>query len=294
MGILEKFQALFQSEKLDVEKRFELLREAVSGTMSKFFMARDRKNDKIVGLKIGEKDKIEAFEVRFRGLKKPSEGEIATSFHHPRIVETMEYGVTTTGAPYLVMEYLSGLGLHTVLHGNEAGLENHRLILIRQMAEALEYVHQMGYIHRDICPRNFICSSDFNSVKLIDFGLTLPNTKPFMQPGNRTGTPLYMAPEIVRRRWTDQRVDIFALGVTAYQVCTCELPWPHSVTTGQAALAHDTMAPRSILTLRPKLNQTLADSIMRCLAADPAKRPQTVEQFLRAIKHVESDEEPAP
>ena len=62
-----------------------------------------------------------------------------------------------------------------------------------------------------------------------------------MQPGNRTGTPNYMAPEFVRRRKTDRRVDIFAFGVTAYEMLTFQLPWPGSDTTGQA-LAHDTLA----------------------------------------------------
>ena len=80
------------------------------------------------------------------------------------------------------------------------------------MAEALQYVHAQEFIHRDVCPRNFIYESETGNVKLIDFGLSLPARKEFMQPGNRTGTPLYMAPEVVRRRWTDQRLDIFATG----------------------------------------------------------------------------------
>ena len=83
--------------------------------------------------------------------------------------------------------------------------------LLRQAAEALAAVHRAGYIHRDICPRNFVVDKDCESLKLIDFGLTVPATPPFMQPGNRTGTPNYMAPEVVRRRPTDQRLDIFCL-----------------------------------------------------------------------------------
>ncbi len=80
-------------------------------------------------------------------------------------------------------------------------------------------------------------------MKLIDFGLTLPATPQFLQPGKRTGNPNYMAPEIVRRKPTDQRVDVFAFGVTAYEICTGELPWLRG-TTGMAAMTHDQAARR--------------------------------------------------
>ena len=114
------------------------------------------------------------------------------------------------------------------------------------MAEAIEAVHKAGFIHRDVCPRNFIHNAEDDSVKMIDFGLTVPATKEFLQPGNRTGTPLYMAPEVVRRRPTDQRLDIFAFGVTAYQLLTFTFPWPVNDTTGVGAMSHDHQ-PRSIL-----------------------------------------------
>ncbi len=128
-------------------------------------------------------------------------------------------------------------------------------------------------------------------MKLIDFGLSLPARKEFMQPGNRTGTPLYMAPEVVRRRWTDQRLDIFAMGVSAYQICTYEFPWPVMETTGQAALAHDTQAPRDILHYRPTLNRQLAKAIMRCIKPNPTERPDTADEFLRALRGIESEDE---
>jgi serine/threonine-protein kinase len=111
-------------------------------------------------------------------------------------------------------------------------------------------------------------------------------------PGNRTGTPLYMAPEIVRRRHTDQRVDIFALGVTAYRLLTWEFPWPASETSGMAALAHDTQKPADIFKYRPKLNRTLGQAIMKCIEPDPLKRPETVEQFLSSIRNVTAEDEP--
>ena len=206
---------------------------------------RDKRSGNIVGLKIADPEKTDAFESRFKGLGKPSEGEIAGALKHPHIVQTLEHGLTTKGLRYVVMEYLPGSGLHTLIHTRDPLLDGKRVDLIRQMAEALDCVHRAEFIHRDICPRNFICCPDASSLKLIDFGLTLPASKNFMQPGNRTGTPIYMAPEISRRRPTDQRVDLFSLGVSAYHLCTFDLPWPVGQNPAVSALRYDTDPPRT-------------------------------------------------
>lgn len=292
MNFIDKLKGLLGKESLDVLARYELLREAVSGTMSKFYMARDRTTDQIVGLKIADQEKLTAFEARFQGLKKPSEGEIAIKLKHPNVVETFEYGTTKSGLRYLVMEFLEGPGLHSLINDRDAILDGKRLILIRQMAEAIDYVHLEGYIHRDICPRNFICSPDASSLKLIDFGLSLPATEPFMQPGNRTGTPAYMAPEVSRRQKTDQRLDMFSFGMTAYHLCAFELPWPVSDKPAMSALAYSATAPENILTYVPQLNHILARTIMQCLSPAPSQRPQTGGEFARMIRDVQSDNEP--
>jgi serine/threonine protein kinase len=303
MGLFDSIKALFPSQKIlsdgrevvfrkkvDIKKRFEVIRKSVSGTMSTFYMARDRDTDHTIGLKISDSSKTELFEQRFKTLKKPSEGKIAVQVDHPHVVKTYEYGTTLDGESYMVMEYLKGNGLHTMIYDKDSMLEGRRLNLLRQMAEALAAVHESGFIHRDVCPRNYICSRDCQSVKLFDFGLSLPDQRSFHQPGNRTGTPLYMAPEIIRRKWTDHRVDIFAMGVSFYQLCTFHLPWPSSDHTGLAALTHDTIPPEDILKYRSKLDPTLAAAIMTCLSVDPAKRYQTVNDFLRAIDGLTSED----
>lgn len=293
MSLLEKLQALFKTEKkLDVGAQYELLGEGFLGTMSRFHKARERQTNRVVGLKICDSEKIEFFESRFKGLNKPSEGEIALSLKHPRIVKTFEYGLTTKDQFYILMEFLPGSGLHTLIKHRVSRLEGLRVELIRQMAEALQFVHDSGYIHRDVCPRNFICDEEAASVKLIDFGLTLPDQPAFRQPGNRTGTPNYMAPEIVRRRSTDRRVDIFAFGVSAYQLLTFEHPWPNTdYTTGKGALSHDSEAPVPLLSLRPQLNQSLARAITDCMDPVRERRPETLEVFLKRIRKVEGEDE---
>lgn len=293
MSLFGKLSSMFRTEsrsRVDVESRFERLRSSVSGTMSNFFVARDRVRNEVVGVKLCDAEKVLFFESRFKGLNKPSEGEIATKMKHPNIVVTYEYGTTTKGLPYLVMEFVDGPGLQQLIHSkSEEMLHGRRLNLIRQMAEALKYVHDQGYIHRDICPRNYICFTNMEQIKLIDFGLTVPATKEFMQPGNRTGTPLYMSPEIVRRKPTDQRVDIFSFGVTCYHMCTFELPWPVGDASGLAALQHDTHAPRDIFEYRPDLDRALGNAIMQAMRPNLNERTPTMDQFLQQIRSVKSE-----
>lgn len=290
MAFLSRFKSMLSGGRLDVNGRFVLLREAISGTMSKFYLAQDRKSGELFGLKILDVEKTTAFESRFVGLHKPSEGEVSLKLQHPRLVKTFETGVTTDGKTFILMEFLDGPGMNSVILERNANLNGKRLSLLQQMAEALQAVHAAGYIHRDICPRNFICSKDLTSVKLIDFGLTVPATKEFMGPGNRTGTPNYMAPEILRRRSTDHRVDIFSLGVTMYQLCAFELPWPTRDVTAKAAVLHDTKEHVNILEVCPHLNPRLAKLIDQCLAVEPTGRPASCDVLLRALQAVPSED----
>ncbi|MEM1304086.1 MAG: serine/threonine-protein kinase [Planctomycetota bacterium] len=279
------FKSLFDGGKVDIAKRYETLRAAVSGTMSDFFMARDRETGKIVGVKVLDKKKTEALEARFRGLNKPSEGEIASGFSHPRIVTSHAFGTTTTDQQFVVMEFLDGPGLNSLIIGKSPLLDGNRLTLIRQAAEALAEVHEKGFIHRDVCPRNFVCAKDASSLKLIDFGLTVPAEREFMQPGIRTGTPNYMAPEVVRRRPTDQRLDIFSFGVSAYEVLTFELPWSRG-SDGLAAMSHGASKPPPPSIHRPGVHPKLEEIVLQCIEAEPADRPSSMAAVLKQLKRV--------
>ncbi|MDA1178118.1 MAG: serine/threonine-protein kinase [Planctomycetota bacterium] len=291
MAFLDKLKSILTGGRLDVQGRFELVREAISGTMSKFYLARDRKTGELYGLKILDLEKTAAFESRCVGLKKPSEGEVSLKLVHPRLVKTFAAGLTTDGQAYVLMEYLEGPGMNSVILERSGKLRGKRLPLLVQMAEGLRAVHTAGFIHRDICPRNFICSKDLDSVKLIDFGLTVPATKEYMSPGNRTGTPNYMAPEILRRRSTDHRTDIFSLGVTMYQLCAFQLPWPTQDVTAKAAVLHDTRKHVDIQEICLGINPRLAKLIDQCLSVEPTERPATCDMIHRALLAMPSEGE---
>ncbi|MCP4891589.1 MAG: serine/threonine-protein kinase [Rubripirellula sp.] len=294
MSFLDSIKSAFKSSstggKIDVEKRFSRQRTAVTGTMANFFVAKDHDHDdRMVGVKILDIEKMELFENRFKGLGKPSEGEIALQMKHPKVVETYEVGVSLRGEPVIVMEYIAGPSMQNiVVQKQEEHVHGKRIDLIRDMAESLKYVHSQGFIHRDICPRNFICTTGSTTVKLIDFGLTVPATAPFMAPGNRTGTPLYMCPEIIRRRQTDKRVDIFSFGVTCYCLCSFQHPWQGEILNGRAALHHDSAPPKELVDRCPNIDRRLAKAIMNALNPKVDERTVDMDQFLSAISSVDS------
>ena len=272
--------------RVHLERRYERLQESVTGTMSQFYKARDHETGAIVGLKIIDPKKLEPIEGRYKGLGKPSEGEIGQKVTGPNIVKTLAWGMSSDGRPYIVQEFVEGTVLHTLLSARKPLPAVKRLDLVRQAATAVATVHRSGFVHRDICPRNFILRPD-GTLVLIDFGLTVPDKPVFLQPGNRIGTPNYMAPEVVRRRQADKRLDVFSFGVTAYEICTLDLPWPRGA-SGKAALAHDT-PPAEIRERWPEIPRPLAEAIMACIAADPARRPETLDAFLGRIKGVGLD-----
>jgi serine/threonine protein kinase len=269
---------------IDLRKRFELLGRTGQGSMSKVWRARDKSLGRTVCLKLLDKEKTAKFEARFIGNTKPKEGAICMALRHKNIVQTFEYGMTTEGEPYLVMELIDGMGLNYLIETKSPQLEGNRINFLTQVADALEYLHKQGYLHRDICPRNVMVTRD-GLVKLIDFGLAIPNLPQFLKPGNRTGTPNYLAPELIRRVTTDHRVDLFALGVTAYEVFTGNLPWEKTESL-QTLLSHMNSPGKDPLNFCPKMNKPTAQFLLKAIERDPNSRFQTAADFREVIQRL--------
>ena len=287
MGFLGTLKNLFSRKKsdlkkIDLKKRFELIARTGQGSMSKVWRARDKDMGRIVCVKLLDKEKTAKFEARFVGIKKPREGAICIGLRHKNIVQTLEYGITTKGEFYLEMELIDGMGLNYLIETKSPQLEGNRVLILMQITDALEYLHKQGFLHRDICPRNVMVTRD-NEVKLIDFGLTVPNRSEFQKPGNRTGTPNYLAPELIRRVTTDLRVDMFALGVTAYEVYTGKLPWEKTESL-QTLLSHMNSAGRDPLEITPSLDKTTASFLRKAIERDPRLRYQDTAEFRDALK----------
>jgi serine/threonine protein kinase len=267
---------------IDVSKRFELLGRTGQGSMSKVWRARDKSIGRVVCLKILDKEKAAKFDARFPGLKRPSEGMLMMTLRHPNIVKTFEHGLTKQGEPYIVMELIEGMGLNFLIETRSPQLKGKRIDILCQVADGLDYLHREKYLHRDICPRNIMVTSE-NQVKIIDFGLTIPYTPQFCKPGNRTGTPNYLAPELIKRTTTDHRVDLFALGVTTYEMFTNNLPWEksESLITLMSHMNSPGKDPRDFV---PNMDDDLARVLIRGIQRSPGERFQSPAEFREALK----------
>ena len=275
--------------KVDITKRFELISRVGQGSMSKVWKARDSRNGKIVALKVLDLEKTRKFEARFGKLKKPTEGEIALQLKHPRIVETWEHGITTTGEQFLVMEFVEGVALSVLIDAQNDVMRKYRLRMMIELGDALQYFHKHQWIHRDLCPRNVLLDMKYH-VKLIDFGLVVPNTPPFQAPGNRTGTANYMAPELVKRQRTDQRIDIFSYSVACYEMCAGRLPWDAAGTL-DAAMRHMNTPATDLREYMPGAPDKLVETLMKGLALAPDERWQTMAEMLRPLRELAADEQ---
>lgn len=286
MGVFTKLRGLFSGGALrvDIGRRFELIARVGQGSMSRVFRARDSTTGRIVALKILDRRKTAELAARFAGVVKPIEGEVAVSLRHPNIVSTYEHGLTRDREQFLVMEFVEGVGLNFLIETKSPALAGRRVEYLLQTARALSYFHGAGYIHRDVCPRNLLVNPE-GVVKLIDFGLAVPATPPFMRPGNRTGTASYMAPELIMRQPTDQRIDVYSFGVTAYEVICGRLPY-EATQSLQAVLQHVNQPPIHPLEVRADLDETTVKMLLKGLERDPRARWRSMSEFIDALENL--------
>ncbi len=281
--------------KVDIDRRFEKQHKLGQGSMSEVWRARDRKSGRTIALKVLDYEKTRRLEARFAGLKRPTEGSVAITLRHPNIVRTLEHGLTTHGEQYLVMELIKGSSLPLLIDlQNDVMLAN-RLKFTIQIGEGLDYFHKQGWIHRDLCPRNVLVDKQ-HQIKLIDFGLVVPNTPEFRVPGNRTGTASYMAPELVKRQPTDQRIDIYSYSVSCYEMFAKRLPYNVDPTlTLDMVVQHINSPPTDIREVVPDIDDHIAATIMKGLSPDPNQRysnvSEMVNQFKKAQERLEEEYE---
>ena len=270
--------------KVDINRRFQLVSRVGQGSMSKVWRAIDGRTGKTVALKLLDIDKTKRLESRFIGIRtrKPTEGEVAVTLKHPNVVQTFEFGITTNNEQYLVMEFVEGVSLSYLVDAQNEVMKRNRLRMVVELGEAIEYFHKQNWIHRDICPRNVILDQEY-SIKLIDFGLVVPNIPEFQAPGNRTGTANYMAPELIKRQRTDQRIDVFSYAVTCYEMYAKRLPW-EAAETLDAVLKHINSPPDDIKRHVPDIDPRVADAIMQGLALEPRDRWQTMTEMVNELR----------
>ncbi len=273
-------------ETVELSRRYNLIGRVGQGSMSKVWRAEDPMTGQSIAVKVLDKEKTIRYEARFKGLHKPSEADIALSLKHPNIVGTLEVGQTTENETFLIMPFVEGCGLGLLVDLQNDRMRRYRTRYMIEIGDALAYFHKQDWIHRDICPRNIMVTED-DHIKLIDFGLTVPNTPDFRKPGNRTGTANYMAPELIKRQPTDQRIDVFSYAVTCFEMYAKRHPWDAAMTI-DAVMQHINKPPVPILDLCPRMDQQIAEIIMKGLEANPGERWQNIDEMVAELRTAEA------
>ena len=255
-------------KRVDIKRRFTILAETAQGSMSKVYKAIDNEQGRTVCLKLQDAERTQAALAR-ASANRPSEGELGQRVSHPNVCKTFDFGLSRRGEYFLVMEFIDGVSL-TAARASRPLTFAEKLEMLAQAAEGLAAVHAAGIIHHDIGPKNFLVNAQ-GHVKLIDFGLAVPNTPEFRKPGNRTGTLQYMAPEVIRREAKDERLDIFSYGAMAFEFLTLRLPFEGGDTM-QQMLQRINIEPMDPAKANPKLPPELCDLLRKLLARKPADR----------------------
>ena len=229
------------------------------------------------------------------------EARIAAALQHENIVDITDFGTDEkSGAPFFVMELLRGRTLKSLCAMGPLPWARAVNILL-QLARALVCAHADGVLHRDLKPHNIMLeatSGRVDLVKLCDFGVsrlldTARNDR-ITNTGTFVGTPAYMAPEQINGDAQDARTDLYAFGVTAFEMLAGHLPYR---STSAVALVSEILGgTQSPLALPPDVPEPLAHLVTRCLAHDPALRPSSaleLESELLAISSLPSEPMPA-
>ena len=197
--------------------RYQILAELGRGSMGVVYKARDPKINRIVAIKTvslsGQPpDEQPGYCERFF-----REAEAAGRLSHPGIVTIFDVGEEgETRAPYIVMEYVSGQSLDTMLSWPAGKLPlRTALQLVQEVAEALDWAHGQGVVHRDLKPANILVT-EAGHAKIADFGVAKLNLAHLTLPGHVLGTPAYMSPEQLNDKPVDGRSDLFSLGAILY------------------------------------------------------------------------------
>jgi serine/threonine protein kinase len=260
-------------------------------------------------------EKLVAIKIIKRGMDTDSvlrhfrnERQILANFDHPNIARLLDGGVTESGLPYFVMEYVEGLPIDAYCEARALSIVE-RLKLFREVCAAVSYAHRHTVVHRDIKPSNLLVTSD-GTPKLLDFGIAkIVQPSAGMEPlatmtGLRLMTPEYASPEQVRGQPVTTATDVYSLGVVLYQLLTGQKPYRLKTRTteeiSRAIIEQEPQRPSTAIakgdgssksqTPNPKLLRGDLDNIvLMALRKEPERRYQSVEQFSGDIRrHLEA------
>ncbi len=279
-------------------ERFEVVRRIGEGGMAVVYLGRELETGteralKVLAPQLADDDKA------VERLRR--EAELAMQLDHPNVCPILHVGETAEGFLFLVMPFLEGQSLAQALDAKGSFGRAEGLPLLVDIARGLAHAHRVHILHRDLKPENVMLVPASDSphgrrAVVMDFGLAKhmdagAEVQKLTATGIVLGTPEFMSPEQVRGQPLDDRSDLYAVGVLAFELFTGELPFKGRTPQDQM-IARLKSAPRKIRSIVPDFPPALEAVILRALASEPDQRYPTVDAFVEALSHADPSVRP--
>jgi len=262
--------------------RYQVIEELGKGGMGRVYKVLDTKINEKIALKLikpevaSDRETIERFS---------NELKLARRIRHKNVCGMFDIG-EAEGAHFITMEYVPGEDLKTMIRMSTGLTIGTVLSVGKQVCQGLAEAHNLGVVHRDLKPQNIIIDRGGNA-KIMDFGIARSiREKGITGAGIMIGTPEYMSPEQTEAKDTDQRSDIYSLGIILYEMATGRVPF-EGETALSVAIKHKIETPKDPKLLNPHIPDDLNRLILKCLEKDKAARYQTAAEVEAELDKIE-------
>lgn len=258
--------------------RYEVLEKIGTGGMSDVYKAKDQKLNRFVAVKVLKQEFSENrnFVSKFR-----VEAQAAAGLMHPNIVNVYDVG-EEEGIHYIVMELVEGITLKKYIEKKVRLTTKEAISIAIQVAMGIEVAHNNHIIHRDIKPQNIIISKE-GKVKVTDFGIAKAASSNTLT-SNVMGSVHYTSPEQARGGFSDEKSDIYSLGVTIFEMLTGRVPF-NGDTTVAIAIKHIQNPMPSMREFVPEIPLSVENIVMKCTQKSPDRRYQNMAEMIADLKH---------
>jgi eukaryotic-like serine/threonine-protein kinase len=267
-----------------LNNRYQLEKTLGSGGMAVVYQARDLELERSVAIKVLREDysRDAGFRESFR-----QEARAAANLSHPNIVTVHDFGLDT-GRLFIVMEYIPGTDLKSILQQQGRLPTSEALALMVQACSGVGYAHRAGLVHCDLKPQNMLITPD-RRLKVTDFGIAraLASIHPEEKSEIVWGSPQYFSPEQAAGIAPSPSSDVYSLGVVLYELLTGKPPFSASSSTELARL-HREAAPVPPRQLNPAVPEGLEQVLLKVLSKEPSARYRTADQYGRVLMTIQN------
>ncbi len=265
-------------------KRYEIIEELGRGGMGRLYRVLDTKISQEVALKILHHEISQDQKIIDRFS---NELKTARRIAHKNVCRMYHLG-EEAGTYYIIMEYIPGQDLQSMIHMTKQLSTETALSVAIQICEGLAEAHRLGVIHRDLKPGNIMIDRDGNA-RILDFGIARSlESKGVTEAGHLIGTPEYMSPEQAQDRGVDHRSDIYSLGVILFEMVTGQVPFTGDTPIG-ISLKHIEEPPRNPRHLVPQIPESLNNLILKCLEKKKENRYQSARDLQNELIKIEKN-----